>query len=133
MVKSVYCQGGIVRKIAIIGAGITGITTAYQLIKKGMKLLYLKKKTTLGWKSFANGGQLSASNAEVWTSWKTVSQGIQWIFKRCPLLFNLNPLHKLTWIFEFLTNIANHEKIPKLQQKWLLKVEKSLKFLRMKK
>ena len=53
--------------------------------------------------SFANGGQLSASNAEVWTSWKTVLQGIKWIFKNdAPLLFNLKPsLHKLTWVLEF--------------------------------
>ncbi len=62
--------------------------------------------------SFANGGQLSASNAEVWTSWKTVLQGIKWIFKNdAPLLFNLKPsLHKLTWVLGFLSNISNHKK-----------------------
>ena len=39
--------------------------------------------------SFANGGQLSASNAEVWNSWGTVLKGIKWMFQRdAPLLMN---------------------------------------------
>jgi hypothetical protein len=29
--------------------------------------------------SFANGGQLSASNAEVWNSWGTVLKGLKWM------------------------------------------------------
>ncbi len=32
--------------------------------------------------SFANGGQLSASNAEVWNSWATVLKGIKWMRAR---------------------------------------------------
>ena len=107
------CYGESVRKIAIIGAGITGVTTAYQLIKSGYDVTVFEKENYPGMEtSFANGGQLSASNAEVWTSWKTVFQGIQWLFKKdAPLLFNLKPsLHKLTWILEFLSNISNHEK-----------------------
>ena len=118
------------RKIAIIGAGITGITTAYQLIKRGYEVTVFEKENYPGMEtSFANGGQLSASNAEVWTSWKTVSQGIQWIFKKdAPLLFNLKPsLHKLTWIFEFLTNISNHEKHTKATAKMAIESRKEFK------
>ena len=101
------------KKIAIIGAGVTGITTAYQLIKMGYDVsVFEKNKYPAMETSFANGGQLSASNAEVWTSWKTVLQGIKWIFKNdAPLLFNLKPsLHKLTWVLGFLSNISNHKK-----------------------
>ena len=37
--------------------------------------------------SFANGGQLSASNAEVWNSRATVLKGLRWMFTRdAPLL-----------------------------------------------
>ena len=101
------------KKIAIIGAGITGISTAYQLVKIGYQVTVFEKNKYSGMEtSFANGGQLSASNAEVWTSWKTVLQGMKWIFKNdAPLLFNLKPsLHKLSWILEFLSNIPNYKK-----------------------
>ena len=53
------------KKIAIIGAGITGITTAYQLIKRGYDVTVFEKHRYPGMEtSFANGGQLSASNAD---------------------------------------------------------------------
>ena len=62
--------------------------------------------------SYANGGQLSACNGEVWTNWKTIYQGIQWIFKKdAPLSINLKPsLHKIGWFLSFLSNVKNHEK-----------------------
>ena len=31
--------------------------------------------------SFANGGQLSASNAEVWTHGSTLLKGLKWMFR----------------------------------------------------
>ena len=65
------------KKIAVIGAGITGITTAYQLMKKGYDVtVFDKQKYAAMETSFANGGQLSACNGEVWTNWKTIYQGI---------------------------------------------------------
>jgi D-amino-acid dehydrogenase len=37
--------------------------------------------------SFANGGQVSVSNSEVWTTWGNVKKGIRWMFcKDAPLL-----------------------------------------------
>ncbi|NND91062.1 MAG: D-amino acid dehydrogenase, partial [Granulosicoccus sp.] len=61
--------------------------------------------------SFANGGQLSASNAEVWTQFSTVLKGIRWMFKRdAPLLINPRPdWHKYSWMAEFVGNIPNYE------------------------
>jgi D-amino-acid dehydrogenase len=60
--------------------------------------------------SFANGGQLSASNAEVWNKMSTVFQGIQWMMRRdAPLLMNPMPgWHKYSWMAEFVANIANY-------------------------
>ncbi len=60
--------------------------------------------------SFANGGQLSASNAEVWNSWATVLKGIKWMLKAdAPLLMNPMPSwHKYSWMAEFLGNITNY-------------------------
>jgi len=53
--------------IAIIGAGITGVTTAYALLERGYQVTVLDRHRYPAMEtSFANGGQLSASNAEVW-------------------------------------------------------------------
>ncbi len=100
------------KKIAVLGSGITGVTTAYQLYKRGYSVTVFEKERYAGMEtSFANGGQLSASNAEVWTSWKTILQGIKWITKKdAPLLLGLTPsLHKLSWLIEFLNNVPNHK------------------------
>ena len=57
------------KNIAIIGAGITGITTAYQLLERGYTVSVFDKNRYAAMEtSFANGGQLSACNAEVWNS-----------------------------------------------------------------
>ena len=78
------------KNIAIIGAGITGITTAYQLCERGYTVSVFDKNRYAAMEtSFANGGQLSACNAEVWNSWSTIGKGIQWMLKKdAPLLFN---------------------------------------------
>ena len=101
------------KSIAIIGAGITGITTAYQLLERGYDVTVFDKNRYAAMEtSFANGGQLSACNAEVWNSWSTISKGIQWMLKKdAPLLFNpkIN-LHKIGWLLSFIGNISNHKK-----------------------
>ena len=49
-------------KVAVVGAGITGITTAYFLAKAGHEVvIYDKRKYPAMATSYANGGQLSAS------------------------------------------------------------------------
>jgi D-amino-acid dehydrogenase len=60
--------------------------------------------------SYANGGQLSASNAEVWNSWATIFKGLRWMLDaKAPLLVNPVPnLHKLSWMAEFVAAIRNH-------------------------
>jgi len=61
--------------------------------------------------SFANGGQLSASNAEVWTQASTVLKGLKWMLRKdAPLLVNPKPdWHKLSWMAEFVGNIRNYQ------------------------
>ncbi len=97
--------------IAIIGAGITGVTTAYALLERGYKVTVLDKHRYAAMEtSFANGGQLSASNAEVWNSAATILKGLRWMFRRdAPLLMNPRPnWHKYSWMSEFVANIGNY-------------------------
>jgi D-amino-acid dehydrogenase len=99
--------------IAVIGGGITGVTTAYALAKRGFAVtLFEKNRYAAMETSFANGGQLSASNAEVWNHWSTILKGIKWMLKSAaPLLVNPKPSwHKLSWFAEFIGNIPHYER-----------------------
>lgn len=98
--------------IAIIGAGITGVTTAYELALLGYKVTVVDKHLYPAMEtSFANGGQLSACNAEVWNQKATVLKGIKWMSqKSAPLLLNPSfSMHKYAWLMEFLGNIKHYK------------------------
>ena len=97
--------------IAVIGAGITGTTTAYALLKRGYKVSIFEKHPYAAMEtSFANGGQLSASNAEVWNSVSTIFKGVKWMLKPdAPLLLNPSPSwHKYSWLAEFIGQVRNY-------------------------
>lgn len=99
------------KNIAVIGAGITGITSAYALLKRGHQVtIYESNRYAAMEASNANGAQLSASNTEVWNSLPIVAKGMKWILKKdAPLLVNPKPSwHKLTWFSEFLAAIPNY-------------------------
>lgn len=98
--------------IAVLGAGITGVTTAYSLHVRGFDVTVYDRQRYAGMEtSFANGGQLSASNAEVWNQWSTVFKGIKWLLQGdAPLFVNPRPgWHKVSWMAEFLANIPRYK------------------------
>lgn len=97
--------------IIIIGAGVTGVTAAYALLRRGHEVTLVERHRYPAMEtSFANGGQLSASNAEVWNSAATIAKGLRWMFRAdAPLLFNPRPsLHKYAWMAEFVAGIGGH-------------------------
>lgn len=99
--------------IAVIGAGVTGLTTAYELLDRGFEVTVFDRHRYAAMEtSFANGGQLSASNAETWTQWGTILKGLKWMLSAdAPLLVNPRPtLHKMRWMAEFLSNIPNYRR-----------------------
>jgi D-amino-acid dehydrogenase len=101
------------KTIAVIGGGITGVTTAYALAKRGFSVtLFERHRYAAMETSFANGGQLSASNAEVWTHWSTIVKGLKWMLKsNAPLLVDPTPTwHKLSWFAEFVAAMPHYER-----------------------
>ncbi len=99
------------KSIAVIGGGITGVTSAYALARRGFSVtLFEQHRYAAMDTSFANGGQLSASNAEVWTHGSTILKGLKWMLRGdAPLLVNPRPTwHKLSWFAEFIAHIPKY-------------------------
>lgn len=117
-------------KIAVIGAGITGVTTAYMLARKGAQVTLFEANPYPAMEtSYANGGQLSASNAEVWNSVPTVLKGMKWMFKSgAPLLLNPKPSwHKYSWLAEFVGAIPKYRENTIQTVKWALEARAHLR------
>ncbi|NDB12536.1 MAG: FAD-dependent oxidoreductase, partial [Betaproteobacteria bacterium] len=98
-------------RVLVLGGGIAGITSAYALAKLGFETTVLERHRYPAMEtSFANGGQLSASNAEVWTHPSTMLKAMRWMFRPdAPLLLHPWPSwHKLRWFAEFLANMPKY-------------------------
>lgn len=99
-------------KINIIGAGISGITAAYFLAKQGHDITVFEQEDYPAMKtSYANGGQVSVSNSEVWTTWSNIFKGIKWILKKdAPLLIRPSlDWDKAVWLSKFLYHTAAND------------------------
>ena len=99
-------------RIAVIGAGVTGVTTVSSLMDRGFDVtLFDRNRYPAMQTSYANGGQLSASNAETWNRWPMVFKGLKWLAKKnAPLLVNPRPSwHKYSWMAEFIRAIPHYE------------------------
>ncbi len=97
--------------IAVLGAGITGVTTAYALALRGYQVTVFDRHRYPAMEtSFANGGQLSACNAEVWNNTSTILKGLKWMMRRdAPLLVNPKPSwRKYSWMAQFIRHIPDY-------------------------
>lgn len=99
-------------RIAVIGAGIAGLLPAYFLAKKGYDVTVYEQENYPAMRtSYANGGQVSVSNSEVWTRWSNIIKGFKWILKKdAPLLIrpSLDP-EKIMWLMKFVYNTAAND------------------------
>lgn len=100
--------------IAVIGAGISGLSAAYALVKAGYNVeVFDSEKYPAMKTSYANGGQISVSNSEVWNSWGNIARAIKWIGKKdAPLLIRPSlDYDKILWILKFLLTTASGEPV----------------------
>ncbi|MCL2020980.1 MAG: D-amino acid dehydrogenase [Betaproteobacteria bacterium] len=95
-------------KILILGAGVIGATTAWQLRQRGHEVEVVDRCEAAGLEtSFANGGQISVSHAEPWATPHAIPQALLWLGREdAPLLFHLRPFDRelLAWSLAFMGN-----------------------------
>ena len=92
-------------KVIVLGAGITGIATAWFLNKSGHEVTVVDRQPGVAQEtSFANGGQISVSHAEPWANPAAPLKIFKWLGKEdAPLLYRFRPEWlQWKWGFEFL-------------------------------
>lgn len=100
------------KTVAVVGAGIAGLTSAYYLVREGFDVTVFDKESYPAMAcSYANGGQISVSNSQTWNTWSNVSKGIKWLGKKdAPLLLRPSlDWDKAKWLAKFLYHTANNE------------------------
>jgi len=94
-------------KITILGAGIIGVTTAWELLADGHDVTLIDRQAMVaGETSRANGGQISPSHADPWAAPGTLCRAVRWMAdSKAPL--KLTPgfdLALLGWLARFAAN-----------------------------
>ena len=76
-------------KIAVLGAGVVGVTSAWYLTRAGHEVVLIERREGAGLEtSFANGGQISAGHAEPWAKPSVLPKLLGWLGREdAPLLF----------------------------------------------
>lgn len=84
--------------IVIIGAGLTGVSTAWYLRRAGHQVTVIERREGAALEtSFANGGQISISHPEPWANPHAPMTILKWLGRRdAPLLFRL-PAEPARW------------------------------------
>ena len=92
-------------KIAVLGAGVIGVTSAWYLAADGHEVTVVERREAAGMEtSFANGGQISAGHAEPWAKPSVLPSILRWLGREdAPLLFRprLDPA-QWAWGLRFL-------------------------------
>ncbi|MFZ2553785.1 D-amino acid dehydrogenase [Psychrobacter sp. BF1] len=91
--------------IAVLGAGVVGVTTAWYLQKAGYKVTVIERESAAAMQtSFANGGQISVSHATPWANPRAPMQALKSLFSEdSPLLYRLRAdKDQLKWAMQFL-------------------------------
>lgn len=92
-------------RVVVIGAGISGIVTAYMLARRGCEVTIVDRAAGIADEtSYANGGVVGGTQIEPWATPGLQWHLLKWIGREdAPLLVRLNQLPKITgWGLRFL-------------------------------
>jgi D-amino-acid dehydrogenase len=97
-------------KIIVLGAGIVGVTSAYQLVKGGHDVTVIERQPGPALEtSFANAGEVSFGYCSPWAAPGIPAKAIKWLFmKHAPLI--LRPrvdVAMLSWLVKMLSNCTS--------------------------
>jgi D-amino-acid dehydrogenase len=96
-------------KILVLGAGVIGTSTAWYLAADGHEVTVVERREGPGLEtSFANGGQISVSHSEPWSTPDAPVKLVKWWFRPdSPLLFRLRmDPHQWSWGLRFFYECA---------------------------
>lgn len=94
-------------KVIVLGAGVIGVTSAYELARDGHDVTVIDQREGVALEtSFANGGQLSSDHGEPLPGPGVIAKALKWLGKKdAPLLYRLRLDPALwSWTLKFLSN-----------------------------
>lgn len=94
-------------KVAVLGGGVVGVTTAYYLARAGHEVTVVERRMGTALEtSYANAGEISPGYASPWAAPDVPKKAMKWLFmEHAPLI--LRPkldADMLTWLFGVLRN-----------------------------
>ena len=97
-------------KVAVLGAGVIGVTSAYYLQKAGHEVTVIDRQTGPGLEtSFANAGEISPGYASPWAAPGIPMKALKWLFmEHAPLILHPEAdLETWRWMFSLLRNCTS--------------------------
>jgi D-amino-acid dehydrogenase len=91
-------------RVAVLGAGVVGVTGAWFLARAGHEVTLIDRHAEAGMEtSFANGGQIAAGHAEPWARPSVLPKVLRWLGREdAPLLFRPRAdLQQWLWALRF--------------------------------
>jgi len=97
-------------KVAVLGSGVVGVTTAYYLALAGHEVVVLDRQPGPALEtSFANAGEISPGYASPWAAPDIPVKAMKWLFMRySPLILRPKPDPRmLAWMLAILRNCTS--------------------------
>ncbi|MDZ5448391.1 D-amino acid dehydrogenase [Labrys sp. ZIDIC5] len=97
-------------KVAVLGSGVIGVTSAYYLAKAGHEVVVLDRQPGPALEtSFANAGEVSPGYASPWAAPGIPQKAIKWLLmKHAPLILRPRPDPAMVaWVWRMLTNCTS--------------------------
>ena len=97
-------------KVAVLGSGVIGVTTAYYLALAGHEVVVLDRQPGPALEtSFANAGEVSPGYAAPWAAPDIPKKALKWLFMRySPLVLRPKPdPYMLAWMLAILRNCTS--------------------------
>ena len=94
-------------KVVVLGAGIIGVTSAYQLAKAGHEVVVVDRQAGPALEtSFANAGEVSFGYCSPWAAPGIPMKALKWVFmEHAPLILRPRPdWAMLSWMLKMLSN-----------------------------